>query len=59
MENYSGPYRDEMHERYLELVSTDNPNAKSKSQWTAEDWRVYANGQANKYKQDMKHKEGQ
>jgi hypothetical protein len=41
MENYSGSYRDEMHERYLELVSTDNPNAKPKSQWTAEDWRVY------------------
>ena len=41
MENYSGPYRDEMHERYLELVSTDNPNAKTKSQWTAENWRVY------------------
>ena len=41
MENYSASYRDEMHARYLELVSTDNPNAKTKSQWTAEDWRVY------------------
>ena len=41
MENYSASYRDEMHARYLELVSTDNPSARPKSQWAAENWRVY------------------
>ena len=41
MENYSASYNDEMHMRYLDLVSTDNPYAKPRSQWTMEDWRVY------------------
>ena len=54
MENYSASYKDEMHARYLELVSTDNPYAKPRSQWARKDWQVYDHEQANKYKQSIK-----
>jgi len=39
MENYSGPYEAEMHVRYLDLISLDNP--KQKAEWKDSDIILY------------------